>query len=257
MISRFSDKVLLATQNRDGGIAREYYDYAEKLPQTKTVTQLKIDGIYINGTLISHNEHILVCFKGTVPCILKITTQIEAKRLEKLKEKFKRKSQYIVESWYYRSAREELLVVMPLMPTTLEQLKELSNENVDQLWNQMKDALEDLHQQGFVHMDVKTQNICIDSQGNFVLIDLGSVVEIGNKSSTTQLYHPHGLFEKDGPTQTASPSVDWWMLAAVVSEIGFGLKGWGEGSKNPSQADVSKAIFGNSKISTDFQIKIK
>ena len=42
----------------------------------------------------------------------------------------------------------------------------------------MNDALTCLHKHEYAHMDVKPSNICINSNGDFVLIDLGSVASM-------------------------------------------------------------------------------
>jgi serine/threonine protein kinase len=85
-------------------------------------------------------------------------------------------------------------------------------------------------------MDVKPSNICIDHAGNFVLIDFGSAVEFGNTSQSTLAYIPHGVNSKIG-----SAFVDWWMLAATLTNRACGCR-WGLGARNPTQQETLEML---------------
>lgn len=54
----------------------------------------------------------------------------------------------------------------------------LGSEAAETCWNQLSQALRLLHAHGYAHMDVKPANICISVEGDFVLIDLGSVASM-------------------------------------------------------------------------------
>ena len=51
--------------------------------------------------------------------------------------------------------------------------------------NQLLDALETVHEQDLLHMDIKPANILIDNAGNCTLIDFGASKQIENNGTTT------------------------------------------------------------------------
>ena len=55
-------------------------------------------------------------------------------------------------------------------------------------------------------------NICVDGNGNFILIDFGDTVKIGYKSASTIEYVPSDI----DATDFANIAIDWWMLAMTV-----------------------------------------
>ena len=59
---------------------------------------------------------------------------------------------------------------------------------------------------------MKLANICV-TDGRFVLIDLGSIVKFGKRSSSTPAYIPSDFTETKG-----SAACDWWMLAMTLAE---------------------------------------
>lgn len=78
----------------------------------------------------------------------------------------------------------------------------------------MKCAISYLHGLGFVHSDVKPDNIFLGAGGVFLLGDFGSLVKFGNFiHSTTPVFIP-----SDADTHVASPALDWWMLAMFIAE---------------------------------------
>eukprot|EP01118_Nematostelium_gracile_P011264 TRINITY_DN3974_c0_g1_i3.p1 TRINITY_DN3974_c0_g1~~TRINITY_DN3974_c0_g1_i3.p1 ORF type:complete len:323 (-),score=28.89 TRINITY_DN3974_c0_g1_i3:406-1374(-) len=141
-----------------------YYDTAA-LPQTETETQLGLKGYEVNGPLIRGNESLLICFRDTRPCILKTLSIKEAQRIRQLPQL---ESRYIVPYLLEESARS-LLMIMPLLPTTLEHIRKLSLGASEKLWTQMSDALKCLHSHQFAHMDIKPSNICLNSNVLFSL----------------------------------------------------------------------------------------
>ena len=74
--------------------------------------------------------------------------------------------------------------------------------------------LECLHNHGFAHKDVKSGNICIDNNGDFVLIDFGSTVKFGSESASSFAYVPADIDVSAGATAL----IDWWMFAMTVYE---------------------------------------
>eukprot|EP01036_Dinobryon_divergens_P034976 gene34976-45265_t len=69
-----------------------------------------------------------------------------------------------------------------------------------------------LARERIVHKDVKSANICLDHNGDFVLIDLGDTVQVGLKSASTPEFVPADIDAAEG----AAFAIDWWMLAMTV-----------------------------------------
>eukprot|EP00198_Chlamydomonas_reinhardtii_P009986 XP_001699323.1 predicted protein [Chlamydomonas reinhardtii] len=94
----------------------------------------------------------------------------------------------------------------------------------------MVEALEWIHRKGFVHMDVKADNIFVDAAGRWWLGDFGSAVPKGSAiTSTTRWFAPPAAAKA---AATAVPEYDWHMLAValvieVLRRVGLGHK-WQE-----------------------------
>eukprot|EP01118_Nematostelium_gracile_P019263 TRINITY_DN8875_c0_g1_i2.p1 TRINITY_DN8875_c0_g1~~TRINITY_DN8875_c0_g1_i2.p1 ORF type:complete len:420 (-),score=76.16 TRINITY_DN8875_c0_g1_i2:36-1172(-) len=238
-IKRFGVQVTLALAYKNVQAALDVYEDASKLPQTSTMKQFEIEGLQLDGSLISGNENILVCFdKDAKPSVLKVLNEKEYLRLKAL-ETLPDQNQYLISFKLIQTSPTRNFAIMPLLPVTLEHMKSLGS-NVGRFWDQMKEALLFLHHNGFAHMDVKPSNICIDSNGNFILIDLGSTVKFGAKTSSTPAYIPTGV-----NALVASPDVDFWMLAATVTERACSLDRWGAGAANPKKENVISLLEEN------------
>ena len=86
-------------------------------------------------------------------------------------------------------------------------------------------------------MDVKPSNICIDQEGNFILVDLGSAVEFGISTQSTEAYIPYELNSRKGSAQ-----MDWWMLAATITDRACGCTRWGQGTRNPTKQETLEML---------------
>jgi serine/threonine protein kinase len=185
---RFPQKVFLAITAKD---AYEIYQDTAELPQTETELQLNFTGVQLNRLLLNNSANLMMCFKETVPMVLKPLTTIEEGRMRAI-AKCDLNHKFIV-NFEIMNAGKKTFLLMPLYPATLEHLKQLSTTATLQFWEQISSALIHLHNQQIAHMDIKPSNICIDSNGNFVLIDFGSTSFFGEKTSSTQAYIPDGL----------------------------------------------------------------
>ncbi|XP_078600368.1 citron Rho-interacting kinase-like isoform X4 [Branchiostoma floridae x Branchiostoma japonicum] len=94
----------------------------------------------------------------------------------------------------------------------------------------MVQAIHCLHLMGYVHRDVKPDNILIDRTGHIKLADFGSAARI-SKHQTVEARMPVGtpdyiapevLMSMNGTSQDYGVGCDWWSLGVVAYELLFG-----------------------------------
>eukprot|EP01113_Clastostelium_recurvatum_P048603 TRINITY_DN888_c0_g4_i2.p1 TRINITY_DN888_c0_g4~~TRINITY_DN888_c0_g4_i2.p1 ORF type:complete len:336 (+),score=18.43 TRINITY_DN888_c0_g4_i2:152-1159(+) len=233
-IRQYATRVSLGLDDPTGAIAYNLYTEVNALPKTETEKEFLIQGWFLNGPYLPVilNEGLIVGYEGRIPHLLKALTKSELDGF-KLMEGSGVLSPHIVLMRLLPQISSHIFAAMPLYPSTLEPLKKLSPKDATVLWEHMHHALQALHRHSLAHNDLKPSNICIDGDGNFILIDLGSVTRFGQRMQTTRAYIPGRI-----PTAVASASFDYWMLAAVIAERGCNLGGWGEGASNPSAESV-------------------
>lgn len=87
-------------------------------------------------------------------------------------------------------------------------------------------AVDSLHQLGYVHRDIKPQNILIDATGHIKLGDFGSCIRIDQCTKvpptaavgTCDYVSPEVLQAQEG-TVTYGIEVDWWSIGIVLYEM--------------------------------------
>ena len=88
----------------------------------------------------------------------------------------------------YGKEDKTVYMVMPLLPggnlADLVQKQHLTLEAISQIISQIASALDYIHSRGFVHRDVKLENILIDEQGNACLSDFGLVKALDEATKT-------------------------------------------------------------------------
>jgi serine/threonine protein kinase len=224
---KFTNQVLLALRTNNPNLAKHTYEMAELLPETQTAVRLKMQSdIIVDGSLYGdNNQFIQICFNKGIPSVLKTVSPKEYSGMKTLEDANVQHPHII--SWTLppkdaSSKPNKCFVVMPLMPVTMENLYGIPRDMAEKLFIQIGSALTYLHTKQFVHMDVKPSNICIDSYGNFILIDLGSCCGIGYDSASTAGYYP-----TDWEPNPARPETDWWMLSVTVfdklNDVGKGV----------------------------------
>ncbi|MFN8534496.1 MAG: serine/threonine-protein kinase [Dehalococcoidia bacterium] len=97
----------------------------------------------------------------------------------------------------------------------------LTDDRLLHILRQTASAIDYLHQQGYVHRDVKPANIIVDSSLNTTLVDFGiaralegGLITSGDVISGTPLYLAPEVFQGDRP----GPAADGWALAVTAFE---------------------------------------
>jgi serine/threonine protein kinase len=125
----------------------------------------------------------------------------------------------------------------------------LSWENVKKLAQQIGSALSHAHSQGYLHRDIKPNNIMVSSKGDFVLTDFGltrAMFESGMTSTTgailgTPAYIPPEIWNG----KTASPLSDQYSFACVIDEA---ITGHALFSGDTPQAIITKHLVNQPEI---------
>lgn len=207
---RFASHLNLAMTNQNSVWAADAYLAAKQLPSTTTEAHLAQDDLILNGPLLGEGHKLIICFKKTVPNLLKPVDEREKNKLAENKEYLQHPN--IIPYEFVGTN----YIIMPLHPTTLEHLARLLEGCELKLWQNIGPALTFLHNHRLAHMDVKPANILISCNGSFILGDLGSVAEFGHRTISTDPYIPRDMQIASG--YFAIPVMDWWMLAMTFAE---------------------------------------
>jgi serine/threonine protein kinase len=243
MRTRFGVKVIQAVNEQNPELAEDTYNDALALPQTLTEDSLQIDGIQLNGEWIPGVESISICFKGTIPHLLKVLNVKETNRSAAFNLVLNGQKHPHLTPFELKSAGTKVFMLMPIYSTTLEHIKILSVEDGRKLLEQIGNDLRFIHSIEFVHMDVKSSNICLDSLGNYVLIDLGSITQKNEVSESTVAYVPIDFQPRsraEHSNKYKSQFVcDWLMLGMTLAEKVYCLE---IGRVNPTVEGLFKIL---------------
>ena len=202
---------------RNQEAAKDLYKKALLRMKTATKQELvrKIPGLGLDG---DHplTSSIKYAFEGTIPKLLKTLTAEDAERFEAFPiEGFEHEN--IVEYRVVR-AHSKVYMLMENLCAVLDQLPAFTCiSDCDLLCRCILRGLQYLHNQGFGHFDVKSSNICITSDGQFKLVDLGSVAQLGSRSyATTESHVPINIRNRVGDTYEVTQYHDYMMLACTI-----------------------------------------
>ncbi len=224
---RLGNMVLQAVCEQNINVAVEAYNQALTMPQTETEIRLAIDGFTLNGPW-REGSPLLVCFRGAVPHLLKALTEREnARGLAFLAAAAGKHNDHLTRFELYTYEAKNFMI-MPQYPASLECISTLSVELGTRLFNEMRNAIDFLHKLGFIHMDVKSSNIAVRENGDFVLIDLGSMVPPQQYSESTVVcvprdFQPRTRENRISNRYRASNRQDWLMLGMTIAEKVYSL----------------------------------
>jgi serine/threonine protein kinase len=241
MIQKYSISVDIALRCDDFTLLANLYEDALKLPSVETSLELEQNGFMLDRVLINSNDSLQICFKKSVPYVLKVCTSHEYERALIFEDVLKTEPCKYIISYELYSRNLKFFMLMPLHPVNLEHLPCQVSTTAPLFWNCMSSDLKYLHKHGYAHNDIKPLNILITTSGEFVLADLGSLVQFGCRSGSTKAYIPRELWNpqsNNGPC--ASIRVDYWMLAMTIFEKACG--GVIRGAESPRQSTIRDAI---------------
>ncbi|CAF1327012.1 unnamed protein product [Didymodactylos carnosus] len=103
-------------------------------------------------------------------------------------------------------------LIMPHYCRPLANLPQLSEHIIYSNAKRIKEALEYVHSQNIVHMDVKSANVMVDMDGKWYLADFGSAKNIGEPVGS----YTHHFYPVDITSKPALPSFDYYMFIILV-----------------------------------------
>ena len=235
----FDTQIIQAVNEQNVDIAVECYNKAFNLPKTKTENVFLEEGISLNGKFMNL-DMLQVCFLSFKPYILKTLTVREQGRGETFL-----RSMDSYEYWQHHITEFDIIskfMLMPFYAATLEPVSRFSVKESSILMNQIGSALVFLHTRGYCFMDVKPSNICLTENGSLVLIDLGSIAQIGTYTESTTVYLPVDLQNEPinrirSNRYQSSPQYDWWMLLVTLLEKSMSVE-IGGALETPSRSEI-------------------
>ncbi|GMS86365.1 hypothetical protein PENTCL1PPCAC_8540, partial [Pristionchus entomophagus] len=117
----------------------------------------------------------------------------------------------------------------------------LSWELIHKYTRDLLKGCRDIHEAGFVHMDIKPLNLVIDINGSLKITDFGSFTKIGSdyySCELTPMYASPEALGKNSPWQGSS---DMWSVGVTILEIILGKVLW---SSIPTN-EMEMIVFSN------------
>ena len=123
--------------------------------------------------------------------------------------------------------------------------RQLNGFSLDIIWFfgcQIILAIEHLHKNGYIHWDIKPENILIDSEGYLKLADFGISKHIDNTQHESGVF---GTYEYMAPEIIEGTSfnkkfqLDWWAFGVLLYELRFKKSPF----KADSQSEMQKKII--------------
>jgi len=244
MNQRYGIQINTAVTTGDRELMLNLYKQTEELPSTTTTHHIDSVGFVLDGDLFRASDSIRMAYRKSDgrPFAVKMCTRIEYDKATLWLEKSKGKvvSKFIVEH-FLENFHGKYFLFMPLYPATLESFELVSVHSVRTFYSNMVEALECLHDIGFIHNDVKSSNILVSTEGNYILADLGSLSDPGTRSASTRAYVPDDMWDAQANRvqQLAAAS----MLAMTLYEKACGGS-VGEGSREKTTSELVACLRG-------------
>jgi len=233
MVEYRADQVVFALQFEDSACAARIYTEVMSFPSNDPKEELAKNHIYLVvppliGGGVVHG------INGTVPITIKFlrsedrTSEI-ARTLKFIAQDFQHPS--LIPITVIKCTSSVLIYSMPHLPSLATELFSAlhappvaSPEYMDliasRLVSDVAPALQYLHDRNWVHMDVKLGNMGLNSDGKFILFDVGSASEIGGEPTfVTERYVPAEVCLIDNAVLNPAPVWDWYALATSVMQL--------------------------------------
>eukprot|EP00197_Chlamydomonas_leiostraca_P010294 CAMPEP_0202884914 /NCGR_PEP_ID=MMETSP1391-20130828/41393_1 /ASSEMBLY_ACC=CAM_ASM_000867 /TAXON_ID=1034604 /ORGANISM="Chlamydomonas leiostraca, Strain SAG 11-49" /LENGTH=360 /DNA_ID=CAMNT_0049568147 /DNA_START=60 /DNA_END=1142 /DNA_ORIENTATION=+ len=214
--------------------AKAVYNMALQLPHTATrLKVLKNEHIAINGMLkanVLSRSTLLHAFSAIklTPYLLKIPrkpadAKVELSAWEALAHIPHLAGPLILvglEGEVEHTGRVTCGLLMPLYPATLQHVPvPMDAAGALKVGREVKDVLDNMHQAGWFHNDVKAPNIFLDNDGTAHLGDLGAARRAGGDADERTLSHlPYDLDQHHIDSTKSTAACDMLLLAVTLLE---------------------------------------
>ena len=142
-------------------------------------------------------------------------TELEYKVAQKIDHPYVRKCYKLQKIRSMFRVKELLLSMEHFDGTTLEETTTLSLGDVLLVFRMVAAGLNAMHQQGYIHCDIKPNNILINKSGAIKIIDLGQSCPIGTVKSRIQ-GTPDYIAPEQVRRKTLGPKTDVFNLGATM-----------------------------------------
>ncbi|KAL3906449.1 MAG: hypothetical protein SGILL_009266 [Bacillariaceae sp.] len=218
-------------------VAADLYYTASRIPRSATEIVLRKQGISVAQPFAASDPGkavLLHAFRDGYPMILKVSPPSSIKHevsvMEKIKHDASKNYLVVIEEVKFESATIEAIdangdssvpyarvrsgLLMKHFQTTLAQCKiALSEKVLLKYGNQLKRAIQHMHENGYCHLDIKPSNVFL-LEGNCFLGDYGAAKPIGHEiTEVTRNYYP-----TDFPF-LAERMTDYLLLAKTLLEM--------------------------------------
>lgn len=227
-----------ALEDNNSGIAVLCYRDAKLRPKTATEARLAAKGVMLDKITKTAHSSVSYGYRDSAPLIIKKVIDLD--EIERLNTYLKQalSHPHIISTEMIDREDGATLYAMPRMPVTAQALvKPISDAACIKLVIDILSATKFLHLHGFAHMDIKSDNLGLDTAGNFLLLDLGSVAVFGQYTDVTEAYIPTDIAIAHGRVRSVA-TVDFWGLAITLIRLRGGSQ------TRYSQRQVREALVG-------------